>query len=66
MSRWISVKKLPNHFASVLACSKQGRIVITWVDRGTKKLDEHFINEDDDEYTHWMPLPPLPTKLKTN
>jgi hypothetical protein len=58
---WISVKDLPRSSENVLGLTNSGRRVITWVDSGTSNLDTQDIN-DDDYFTHWMPLPPRPTK----
>lgn len=58
--KWISVKdKLPEHFGSLLGFTKSKRTLITWIDKGTKTFDFHCI-DDDDEFTHWMPLPEPP------
>lgn len=62
-SKWVSVdERLPNGFYNVLGLTRKGRMLITWIDRGTLNFDDNDIDIENDCYTHWMELPKPPTQ----
>lgn len=61
---WISVKdRLPEFNVNVLGVSNKGKIVITFIESDGQfslmDLDCHY-TDDDEHFTHWMPLPSPP------
>lgn len=62
--KWISVKekdKLPPVNRFVLCATNRNRIILTWIDNGTKDFDVmEFSYEGGERCTHWMSLPKLP------
>jgi hypothetical protein len=59
---WIRVEyKLPPINEMVIGYTSEGRMVITWVDRGSEKFDTQEINEWE-YFTHWHYLPEPPKK----
>jgi hypothetical protein len=63
-SEWISVEeRLPRVDETVLGFTSNNKIRIVWIDKGSKEFDNMDLMEDIDErYTHWMPLPNPPKK----
>ena len=58
--KWIRVKdRKPNHTANVLCYTKKRRMLISFMDATMTELDD-FAIDDEDEFTHWMPLPNPP------
>ena len=62
---WISVEdELPPTQEDVLVCRKDGETRVAWLANKTwRTIDGYPLN---DNITHWMHLPPLPTTKKGN
>ena len=58
--RWVSVRiRLPEVNRPIMIYTSQRRMLFSWVDEGTKQIDDNELNESE-FVTHWRDKPPPP------